>query len=282
MRPSLPRFLSHPAALVVPVAAATGLVLVVSTSAADAKAKKPADKTAPVISSMAISPSPLILAVKSGGKTSFKVTVRANDDTGVDRITIGLYDPSDKNGRAYRLSRSSGTAASGVWTGSLSLPNNAKTGMYAVRAFATDLSSNSTNPDLVYTNFRVVNKTRLSSFKITVDSKTGAMTASALLERFRSGKWEPFTAREIALEFAAAGTQAYKPVTTGTTNDKGVVSFDKVTASKSGSWRVVFAGHPNYGPSEKAKDVTVNLPAASPTPSPAASPAATPAATPKA
>lgn len=263
MRLPVSRFASHPATRLAPVAAVvTALVLASATSSADAKAKKPADRTAPAISSMAINPSPLILAVKRGGRTSFKVAVRATDDQGVDRITLGLYDPTDRDGRAFRLARTSGTAASGVWTGTLTLPNNSRTGTWAVRAFATDLASNTTDPDLVYTNFRVVNKTRMSKFRTTVDPKTGALTASALLERFHKKRgWEPFTARDIALEFQAQGTNTFKPVTTGKTNDKGVVSFDRVTATKSGSWRVVFAGHPNYGPSSpKARSITVNLP----------------------
>ena len=129
-----------------------------------------------------------------------------------------------------------------------------------MRAFATDLASNTTDPDVVYTNLRVLNKTRTSKFAISVDPRTGVVTASALLERFRRGKaWEPFTAREMTLEFQPKGATSFETVATAKTNAKGEVSFGKVKASASGSWRVAFAGHPSYAPSStKAK--VVNLP----------------------
>ena len=128
-------------------------------------------------------------------------------------------------------------------------------GTWAVRAFATDEASNTTNPDAVYTKFRVLLKTRLPGFAAKADPETGALTASARLVRYRAGKgWEPFKARAIALEFRPKGESGFKAVATATTDDRGDVNWDKVTASGPGAWRATFAGHPNYGRSTSAAD----------------------------
>lgn len=270
MRPSSSRL--------APIAALTALTLAGAATPAAAATKKPADKQAPVITAITVSPSPVVLAVKSGGRTSFSIAVRARDTgTGVDRVTLGLYDPKDKTGRAFRLSRTGGSAAEGLWTGLVALPNNVRTGMWAIRAFATDKSNNTTNPDAVYTNFRVLAKTRMSKLSLTVNPVTGVLTATTVLERFKKG-WEPFTARELVLEFRPKGATAYKAMAKATTDARGAAAFGPVTAPSSGHWRVTYAGHPNYGPSvSKTAGVSLTVPA-TPTPSPTPSPTVTPAA----
>lgn len=178
-----------------PLAVVTALALAGIATPAAAATRRPADTAAPVISAITVHPSPVVLSTRKGGRTSFKVAVRASDTgVGVDRVTLGLYDPSDSSGRAFRLSRTGGSAVEGVWTGLVSLPNNVKTGTWAVRAFATDEASNTTNPDAVYTNFRVLQKTRLHKLGLKVDPTTGALAATALLDgsaRARGGSPSP-------------------------------------------------------------------------------------------
>ena len=109
---------------VAPVALLTAVALVGSTSPAMARAKRVADAEAPTITAITVNPSPVVLGTKAAGRTAFAVAVRATDTGGgVDRVTVGLYDPAENSGRAFRLSRTSGSAADGLWTGTLVLTN---------------------------------------------------------------------------------------------------------------------------------------------------------------
>ena len=185
---------------VAPVALLTAVALAGSASPALAKPKRAADAEAPVITAITVNPSPVVLGTKAAGRTAFAVAVRATDTGGgVDRVTVGLYDPADNSGRAFRLSRTSGSAADGLWTGTLVLSNKAKRGAWSVRAFATDKANNTTDPDKVYTNFRVTLPTRMRAFAVTSDPATGVVNATALLERFRPGTkaaWLPFAGND--------------------------------------------------------------------------------------
>lgn len=281
MRPTPPR--------VAPVALLTAVALLGSTASAMAAPKGAADAAAPVITAITVNPSPVVLGTKAAGRTAFAVAVRATDTGGgVDRVTIGLYDPADNVGRAFRLSRTSGSAADGLWTGTLVLTNKAKRGAWSVRAFATDKANNTTDPDKVYTNFRVTLPTRMRAFVIKSDPASGAVDATALLERFRPGNqatWLPFAGRDVVLEFQPNGANGFFAVATGKTAADGSVSFDKVTANQSGYWRASYAGNTGYAADVSgSRPVTVAEPAgtsAAPvttqsTTSPEAAPAETP------
>ena len=118
---------------VAPVVLLTVFALTGAANPASALSGRRGDVSAPIISTITVNPSPVVLGTKKSGTTSFKVTLRASDNSGVDRVTIGLYDPSDKTGKAFRLKRTGGTATDGVWTGTLVLQNVAKTGAWSVR-----------------------------------------------------------------------------------------------------------------------------------------------------
>jgi hypothetical protein len=252
-----------------PVALLT-FALTVSVSPASALAASPADTEAPVITGITVNPSPVVLRTKATGRTAFAVAVRATDTGGgVDRVTVGLYDPADNVGRAFRLTRTSGSAADGQWTGTLVLSNQARRGAWSLRAFATDQASNTTDPDKVYTNFRVQLPTRMRAFTIVSDPTTGTVSAAALLERFRPGTqaaWVPFTDRTVVLQFQPNGANGYSTVATAKTGSDGSVRFGKVTANQSGLWRAAFAGNNGYGADVSgSRVVTVTAPASTTT-----------------
>ncbi|HUR72826.1 MAG TPA: hypothetical protein VMZ00_01025 [Sporichthya sp.] len=254
---------------VAPVALLTAVALT-GASPALAESTRPADNQAPMITAITVNPSPVVLGTKAAGRTAFAVAVRATDPGGgVDRVTVGLYDPADSSGRAFRLSRTSGSAVDGLWTGTLVLSNRAKRGAWSLRAFATDSASNTTDPDKVYTNFRVTLPTRLRAFDVKSDPATGAVNATALLERFRPGtqaRWVPFARRTVTLEFQPNGTNSFFTLATGKTTADGSVRFEKVSANQSGTWRVNYAGNSGYAADVSgSRLVTVTAPASTST-----------------
>jgi hypothetical protein len=254
--------------LIVPLVVLTTAGL--TAGAAPALARSSSDKTAPVITSVTVKPASVTLANHSAGTTAFAVVVRTTDAGGVDRVTVGLYDPSDTTGRAYRLTRTSGTLADGLWTATLSLPNTATTGAWSLRAFATDLSSNTSNPDAVYTKVPILRGTRLRSFTTTVDSGTGRLAAGGVLQHWKPVRgWVALPKRLVSLKFLAKGTDTYVVVDTTRTGADGSFSFDKIPAPQTGTWRADFDGDAGFAPHVSgARTVTVT-PAPSPTPTPA-------------
>lgn len=232
---------------VAPVAVLTAVALTGNVTSALALGARGADVDAPAITALTVNPSPVVLGTKARGRTSFAIAVRAVDAGGVDRVTVGVYDPKDRAGRAYRLTRTSGSAADGLWTGTLVLPNLAKRGAWSVRAFATDRASNTTNPDRVYTNFRVTLPTRFRGVDVQADPSTGAVTGSATLQRFRPGAgWVPFSNRSVVLEFQPEGANGFLKVATGRTDSDGSVRFDRISANGPGLWRAAYAGNTGY------------------------------------
>ena len=107
--------------------------------------------------------------------------------------------------------------------------------------------------------------TRMRAFAITSDPATGAVNASALLERFRPGTraaWLPFDGRTVTLEFQPNGANAFIAVATGKTAADGSVRFDRVVANQSGVWRASFAGNTGYAADVSgSRAVTVTAPA---------------------
>jgi hypothetical protein len=249
MRPSSSR--------VAPVAVLTAAVITGTAGAAPAVVTRTGDVAAPSITALTVNPSPVVLGTKARGRTTFVVAVRATDlGGGVDRVTVGLYDPKDSSGRAFRLTRTSGSAANGLWTGTLALPNLAKRGTWAIRAFATDRASNTTDPDRVYTNFRVTLPTRFRGVDVKADPATGAITAEGTLQRFRPGTgWVPFSKRNVVLEFQPEGANGFLKVATARTDSGGAVRFDDITANGSGLWRASYAGNTGYAATVSGADL---------------------------
>jgi hypothetical protein len=269
---------------VTPVALLTAVALLGAADPALGTSSRRGDTAAPVIGAITVNPSPVVLGTASRGVTRFAITVRANDPGGVDRVTVGLYDPSDVNGRAFRLKRTGGTATSGVWTGTAVVQNTAKRGAWSLRAFATDLASNTSNPDTIYSNFRVTLPTRFHKLYVAADQNTGKVTAQALLQAFRPGKrWQAFSKRAVALEFRPQGANSFLTVATAKTGSDGMVHFTNVAVTKSGTWRLNYLGNSGWAPTLSGTQAVTVKPKSDPgttmpAPTPASSPTPTPAA----
>lgn len=234
---------------VTPVVLLTAVALAATADPAPAVTQRRGDTQAPVITGITVNPSPVVLRTKRGGATRFAIAVNATDAGGVDRVTVGLYDPTDGSGRAFRLRRTGGSAGNGVWTGTLVLQNTATRGAWSVRAFATDLASNSSNPDTVYTNFKVMLPTRFHKLYVAADKSNGTIVGQALLQHFRAGKgWKPFSDRPIALEFMPDGANSFLKVATARTGEDGWVHFEGVQTNQSGTWRMNYGGNTGYAP----------------------------------
>lgn len=251
-------FMSPSSRRIAPVALLTVVALAgAATPAAHAgMAKKTADKEAPMISAVALAPTAVALTAKSPGSTSFTVTARVADPGGVDRVVIGLYDETDKEGRSFRLARTAGTALDGTWSVKASLPNDVAKGLWSVRAFAADKASNTSDPDKVYATFAVQYSTRLRGLDVSPEpaEPKDELAAVAVLESYRPGKgWKAYDGRNVVLQFRPDGAADFAPVASATTDSAGKVSF-KVKATTTGTWRIAFAGNGGYAGSVSSTD----------------------------
>lgn len=247
-------------------AAPLAVLAAVATVAAGAPATaKRADTAAPAIKQVTVTPAPVELKAKKSGRTEFTVSARVSDPGAVDRVAVGLYDDGDDEGRLAKLRRISGTAQNGVWSAQVNLPNNAERGTWAVRAFATDLASNTSEPDTVYGTFSVHHKTRIRDLNAAPEPVVAGedLVVTGVLERYRPGKgWQEYGKRSVVLEFREDGTKGFKPVEKGRTDDDGDIRFEKVQAKETGRWRVTFAGNSGYTREASDSD-KVNLSAGS-------------------
>ncbi|HEY2830935.1 MAG TPA: hypothetical protein VGJ14_00810 [Sporichthyaceae bacterium] len=233
------------------------------------------DKIAPQISAVTLNPNDVLLpASRSAHKTTaFTISMRVSDPSGVDTVVAGLYGPKGGSGRAYRLARTSGTAANGMWKVVVRLANPQSTGQWQLQAFAVDNKQNSTDPGRVYGDYLVREATHFAHFDATEPTPVGQdVKFSGFLQRFdhKTG-WTGYPGREVAIEFRPAGGKAFRPVQTVRTGADGSVSGAAVVAKSPGTWRMSFAGNPERAPSVSRAD-DVGLPAVATPPRPAVPP----------
>ncbi|MGQ0625847.1 MAG: hypothetical protein ACT4PP_14510 [Sporichthyaceae bacterium] len=218
---------------------------------------KRADTATPVISEVAITPVEVALAGRNSGTTPVAISIRVIDASAVDRVVAGLYDRAAIKGRAVELRRVTGTAQDGVWAAEARVPNVAERGTWQVRAFAVDVLNNSTDPDAVIATFGVHHATRFQAAAIGPRAaKAGEELAVAgVLQRFRPGiGWVGYRERMVRLEFRAKGGKEFVAVAGSRTAKDGSVSFEKVTPTQGGAWRVTFAGNSGYSASRSGAD----------------------------
>jgi hypothetical protein len=232
------------------------------------------DKTAPQISAVTVNPTDVVLpASRSTHKTTaFTISMRVADASGVDTVVAGLYSPKGGSGRAYRLTRTSGSAANGVWKVVVRLANPQSTGQWQLQAFAVDNRQNSTDPSHVYGEYLVREATHFAHFDATEPTPVGQdVTFSGFLQRFdHKIGWTGYPGREVTIEFRPAGGKAFRPVQTLRTGKDGSVA-SAVTAKSPGTWRMSFAGTERRSPSVSRAD-DVGLPPVATPPRPAVPP----------
>lgn len=102
-----------------------------------------------------------------------------------------------------------------------------------------------TDPDRAYGAVNLVDPTRFKSFGVGPEpvAAGGKIALAGRLERYSGGKWIAYSGKTVQLEFMAAGTTAYVPVVTRTTDKKGsFATSSATTATAAGTWRMTFSG----------------------------------------
>lgn len=189
-----------------------------------------------------------------------KLVARVTDASGVDRVVLGLYEPAGRrpDGRSAAAVRTAGTARDGTWTATLTLRRDSPVGTWTVRAFATDVAGNMSDPAVVRATFRVRHATRFTGFDARPEpvAPGGPLTLAGVLQRYRPGTgWIPYPRMKVQPEFRAAGTTAW--VRTGavrTTDPIGAYAVPAVAATAAGAWRVTYAGNSVRAPSASHPD----------------------------
>jgi hypothetical protein len=233
------------------------------------------DTTAPQITAVSLNPDDVLLpASRSVRKTTaFTISMRVKDPSGVDTVVAGLYSPKGGNGRAFRLARTSGSSADGVWKVVVHLANPQPTGQWRLQAFAVDNKQNSTDPSQVYGDYLVREATHFAHFDATEPTPVGdKVEFTGFLQRFdhKTG-WTGYAGREVDVEFRPVGGKAFHPVQTVRTGADGSVAHTAVIAKGPGTWRMTFPGNDERAPSTSRAD-DVGLPPVTKPPQPAVPP----------
>jgi hypothetical protein len=251
----------------------TALAMGVSMPAV-ADAADRGDKSAPQIRAVALNPTDVLLPASHSARrtTAFTISMRVSDPSGVDTVVAGLYGPKGGNGHAYRLTRTSGSAANGLWKVVVRLANPQPTGQWRLQAFAVDNRQNSTDPGQVYGGYLVRAATHFAHFDASEPTPVGQdVRFSGFLQRYdhRTG-WTGYPGREVVIEFRPAGGKDFRPVQTLRTGADGSVAGATV-AKGPGTWRMSFAGNDQWAPSVSRAD-DVGLPPVTTPPRPAVPP----------
>jgi hypothetical protein len=222
-----------------------------------------ADSTPPRISGVRVSPSDVVLpASRSARKTtSFTIRMRVSDRSGVDTVVAGLYSPKGGSGRAYRLTRTSGSAEHGVWQVVVRVANPQPTGQWRMQAFAVDNKQNSTDPGRTYGDYLLRERTHFAHFDASEPTPVGGQVRfRGFLQRFDAKLgWTGYPHRPVTVEFQPLGDKQFHPVQTIRTGADGSVADTTVVAKGPGTWRMSFAGNEQRAPSTSRAD-EVSLP----------------------
>lgn len=234
-----------------------------------------ADSTPPQISAVAVNPDDVLLPASHSARktTAFTISMRVKDASGVDTVVAGLYSPKGGAGRAYRLARTSGSAADGLWKVVVRVSNPQPTGQWRLQAFAVDNKQNSTDPSRTYGDYLVREATHFAHFDASEPTPVGAQVQfQGFLQRFdHKLGWTGYPDRPVTVEFRPVGGKEFHAVQTVHTGADGSVAGTGVVAKGPGAWRMSFAGTDQRGPTTSRED-EVGLPPVTKPPQPAVSP----------
>lgn len=222
-----------------------------------------ADNTPPQISAVKVNPDDVLLPASHSARktTAFTISMRVKDPSGVDTVVAGLYGPKGGAGRAYRLARTSGSAADGLWKVVVRVTNPQPTGQWRLQAFAVDNRQNSTDPARTYGNYRVLAATHFARFDASEPAAVGAQVQfTGFLQRFdHKLGWTGYAGQPVAVEFRPVSGKEFHAVQTVRTGADGSVAGTSVVAKGPGTWRLNFAGTDQRGPAISRED-DVGLP----------------------
>ncbi|MES2468718.1 MAG: hypothetical protein V4675_15545 [Verrucomicrobiota bacterium] len=102
------------------------------------------DLALPVLTSAVLTPGTVDI---TSGSQAVTITATAQDDTGIESLSVSLYDPGDRyRGGSYLtpLQMISGTARNGIWQATFSVPAFGPAGIYPVDYYLRDESRRGT------------------------------------------------------------------------------------------------------------------------------------------
>lgn len=239
-------------------AAVAGVAVVATVTSAPASS---ADVAAPSIVSVTSSPSGgVVLATVASPSAVLTLRARVTDASGVDRVVLGLYDPAGQkpDGRTLTATRTAGTWTDGTWVATLSLPRESPAGKWTVRAFATDVAGNISEPDTTYGTVLVRRATRFADYNAGPEPAPAGtpLAFSGTLQRYVPGTgWAAYGGVKVQLQFRAPGTTAWVPSgAVRTTDATGAYATPAPAATATGAWRVTFAGTGTRAPASSHSD----------------------------
>lgn len=166
------------------------------------------DLAPPVLTSAVLSSG--VVDITSGSQT-VTITATAQDDTGIESLSVSLYDPGDR----YRtgsyltsLQMISGTARNGTWQATLSVPAFGPSGTYPVDYYLRDESNRGT----YYSNESNISPNVQASLNVLssgpVDTAGPLLTSASSTHAEVDVTHSPQTVRlDVAVQDAPAGLQ---------------------------------------------------------------------------
>lgn len=138
----------------------------------------------------------------------------------------------------------SGTARDGVWGGTVPLSRRAAVGPYSVSLMAMDKVGNMAMSTAA-AEFTARWRTAVRGFDVSPEGAApgSAVTVAGRLMHVTSAGWEGFGNRELKVQFRPAGSSTW--TTKGAVRSRADGTFSNSTkfhATRTGAWRVTFAG----------------------------------------
>jgi hypothetical protein len=243
----------------------------------------------PQIVAVTTAPQAVVLSGPKKHHSALMIRMRVTDPTGVDSVFAGVYGPSAKNGRAFRLKHVSGSNRDGMWQVKGSIPADGEPGSWRIQAFAVDTAQRSSDADDVYGNFAVRQASRFEHFAVEVPKSSGepatpdpnprTVDLRATLQRWTGTTWAAVPAAPVVVQFRAVGTTAFTAVENVKSDGDGVVAVTEHSSSPGGAWRLSYAGDTTTAAGD-SPDGALAPPPAPATPAPTVAPSTAPTAGP--
>ena len=227
-----------------------------------------ADGSPPAFAKVALSPSyGVVLPTVASPPAVLTLRARVTDATGADQVFFGLYDPAGlrPDGRTVPAALTTGTVQEGTWTATVSLPRDSPVGIWSVRAFATDLAANMSEPDVVYATLPVRHKTRFIGFDVRPEPTTSGdpLTFAGKLQRYKPGTgWVAYGGKKVYVYFKKEGGTAFVKVATRTTDASGAFGEGPPKSQGPGAWRMSWVGNDQRAPATSHADTILAPPPA--------------------
>ncbi|HEX3613734.1 MAG TPA: hypothetical protein VHU88_18740 [Sporichthyaceae bacterium] len=245
----------------------------------------------PQIVAVTTAPLAVVLSGPKKHHSALMIRMRVTDPTGVDSVFAGVYGPSAKNGRAFRLKHVSGSNRDGMWQVKGSIPADGEPGSWRIQAFAVDTAQRSSDADDVYGNFAVRQASRFEHFAVEAPKSSGepatpdpnprTVDLRATLQRWTGTTWAAVPTAPVVVQFRAVGTTAFTAVETVKSDGDGVVAASEHSSSPGGAWRLSYAGDTTTAAGDST-DGALAPPPAPATPAPSAAPTVAPSTAPTA